>query len=193
MDANVERPGTKTRGAERHRGAPISPLLSNLYMRRFILAWKVLGHENRLQAKIVNYADDFVICCRRSADTAMNAMRSIMQKLKLTVNEEKTHICRFPDGVVRLSGLYVRSTLLAKDGSEANHPTSVQEEDSGDLSPNQRDDQQSVEPTRCGGASGSAQPYHGWLGELLLPRSRWATVPHCDRTCLPSAPSVAAG
>ena len=30
------------------QGAPISPLLSNLYMRRFILGWKVLGHEKRL-------------------------------------------------------------------------------------------------------------------------------------------------
>ena len=46
------------------QGAPISPLLANLYMRRFILGWKVLGHEQRFQAKIVNYADDFVICCR---------------------------------------------------------------------------------------------------------------------------------
>jgi hypothetical protein len=32
--------------------------LSNLYMRRFILGWKLLGHEQRFQAKIVNYADD---------------------------------------------------------------------------------------------------------------------------------------
>jgi len=40
------------------QGAPISPLLSNLYMRRFILGWKVLGHERRLGARIVNYADD---------------------------------------------------------------------------------------------------------------------------------------
>jgi RNA-directed DNA polymerase len=79
------------------QGAPISPLLSNLYMRRFVLAWKVLGHEQRLQAKIVNYADDFVICCRRNAAQAMEAMRSIMHRLKLTVNEEKTHICRLPE------------------------------------------------------------------------------------------------
>ena len=40
------------------QGAPISPLLSNLYMRRFILGWKTLGHQRRLGAKIVNYADD---------------------------------------------------------------------------------------------------------------------------------------
>ena len=40
------------------QGAPISPLLSNIYMRRFILGWKVLGHEQRLDAHIVNYADD---------------------------------------------------------------------------------------------------------------------------------------
>ncbi len=47
------------------QGAPISPLLANLYMRRFLLGWKVLGHARRLEAHIVNYADDFVICCRR--------------------------------------------------------------------------------------------------------------------------------
>ena len=37
-----------------------------------------------------------MICCRRNADQVMDAMRSIMQKLKLTVNEEKTHVCRIP-------------------------------------------------------------------------------------------------
>jgi len=42
------------------QGAPISPLLSNLYMRRFGLGWKQLGHERRLRAYIVNYADDCV-------------------------------------------------------------------------------------------------------------------------------------
>src|SRR5436305_10420696 len=72
------------------QGAPLSPLLSNLYMRRFILGWKVLGHESRLDAHIVNYADDFVICCRGSADEALSAMRDMMSKLKLTVNEAKT-------------------------------------------------------------------------------------------------------
>src|SRR6516225_6476162 len=29
------------------QGSPISPLLSNLYTRRFVLGWKQLGHEQR--------------------------------------------------------------------------------------------------------------------------------------------------
>ena len=79
------------------QGAPISPLLSNLYMRRFVLGWKKLGHEERWKAYIVNYADDLVICCRVGADQALAAMRAIMSKLKLTVNENKTRVCYLPE------------------------------------------------------------------------------------------------
>ena len=53
------------------QGAPISPLLANLYMRRFVLGWKQLGHQDRFRARIVNYADDFVILCRYRADKAL--------------------------------------------------------------------------------------------------------------------------
>src|SRR5437588_1132732 len=79
------------------QGAPISPLLSNLYMRRFVLAWKQFGHEKRLSAYIVNYADDLVICCRARADQARAVMQDLMFKLKLTVNETKTRVCRSPE------------------------------------------------------------------------------------------------
>jgi RNA-directed DNA polymerase len=79
------------------QGAPISPLLSNLYMRRFVLGWKRLGHEKRLAAHIVNYADDLVICCRGRAEEALAMMRDIMTKLKLTVNETKTRVCKLPE------------------------------------------------------------------------------------------------
>ena len=79
------------------QGSPISPLFANLYMRRFVLGWKTLGHERELKARIVNFADDFVICCRGNADQAMHVMREMMKRLKLTVNETKTHVCRVPD------------------------------------------------------------------------------------------------
>src|SRR5438874_11544241 len=97
-----------TRNKDEGRGTPqggvASPLLANLYMRRFILGWKQLGHEERLQAHIVNYADDFVICTRGRAEEAMAAMRSMMAKLKLTVNEQKTRRCCLPDGTFTFLG-----------------------------------------------------------------------------------------
>ena len=68
-------------------------------MRRFVLGWKKLGLEQSLGTRLVNYADDLVILCRRgSAENALHHLREIMGKLKLTVNEEKTRICRVPDG-----------------------------------------------------------------------------------------------
>jgi group II intron reverse transcriptase/maturase len=98
--------GRKTRTTEakdRRRGipqgSPISPLLANLYMRRFVLGWKKLGLEKRLGSRIVTYADDLVILCRKgNAEEALTRMRELMGKLKLTVNEEKTRICRVPQG-----------------------------------------------------------------------------------------------
>ena len=81
------------------QGSPLSPLLANLYMRRFVLGWKKLGLEHSLGTRLVTYADDLVILCRRgSAEKALHHLREIMSKLKLTVNEEKTRICRVPDG-----------------------------------------------------------------------------------------------
>ncbi len=109
-----------TRNRDEHRGcpqgAPISPLLSNLYMRRFILGWKTLGYQQRLQARIVNYADDFVICCRGTAKEAMHAMRRMMHQLKLTVNETKTSLCRVPDESFDFLGYTIGRCYSSKTG-----------------------------------------------------------------------------
>ncbi len=67
------------------------------------------GHERRLRAFIVNYADDFVIlrlrsgqvCCRGAAEQAAAAMRAMMARLRLTVNESKTRVCRARQESVR--------------------------------------------------------------------------------------------
>jgi RNA-directed DNA polymerase len=80
------------------QGSPVSPLLANLYMRRFVLAWEQFGLDRRFGSCIVTYADDLVILCRRGkAEEAAQAMRAIMGKLKLTVNEEKTRVCKIPE------------------------------------------------------------------------------------------------
>jgi group II intron reverse transcriptase/maturase len=98
--------GRKTRTTEAKdtrrgipQGSPMSPLLANLYMRRFVLAWKQLGLDRRLGSCIVTYADDLVILCRRGqAEEALKWTHQIMGRLKLTVNEDKTRICQIPAG-----------------------------------------------------------------------------------------------
>ncbi|WP_211235039.1 group II intron reverse transcriptase/maturase [Azohydromonas australica] len=80
------------------QGGVISPLLANLYFRRFMLAWYQGGHARRLQAEVVNYADDFVILCRPGkGEEAMATMRRLMSRLGLTVNEKKTRLVKLPD------------------------------------------------------------------------------------------------
>jgi group II intron reverse transcriptase/maturase len=121
--------GRKTRTTEAKdsgrgipQGSPISPLLANLYMRRFVLGWKKLGLEKSLGTRIVTYADDLVILCRRGkAEEALARMRHLMGKLKLTVNEEKTRICRVPEGQFDFLGytfgrIYSKTTGKARLG-----------------------------------------------------------------------------
>lgn len=109
---DVDKRGRKRRTTEAKdnrcgipQGSPISPLLANLYMRRFVLAWQQLGLDQRLGSCIVIYADDLVILCRRGkAEEASKWMRRIMTKLKLTVNEDKTRLCRFLEGTFDFLG-----------------------------------------------------------------------------------------
>ncbi len=107
----------KDQGMGTPQGAPISPLLSNVYMRRFVKGWKTGGHERRLVAHIVNYADDFVICCRGTAEEAMAMMRGMMSRLKLTVNETKTRLCRLPEEQFDFLGYTLGRTYDRRTGA----------------------------------------------------------------------------
>jgi RNA-directed DNA polymerase len=79
------------------QGGTASPLLANLYFRRFLLAWYGRGHFARLDAHVVNYADDLVICCRPgNGAAALTEMRRLMERLGLTVNERKTRLACLP-------------------------------------------------------------------------------------------------
>jgi group II intron reverse transcriptase/maturase len=98
------------------QGSPISPLLSNLYMRRLVLGWKRLGYERRFDARIVSYADDLVICCRHQVDEALVALRQVATRIGLTVNEDKTHVCRLPEGRFTFLGYSFERCYSEKTG-----------------------------------------------------------------------------
>lgn len=120
----VERCGSSerrtTEAKDQSRGTPqggiISPLLSNLYFRRFLLAWRKFGFGQRLRAEVVNYADDLVILCPigRGA-AAMAAMRQLMSRLGLTVNEQKTRLVKLPAEHFDFLG-YTLGEFHGKDG-----------------------------------------------------------------------------
>jgi RNA-directed DNA polymerase len=110
-----------TEAKDRHRGtpqgSPISPLLANLYFRRFLLAWERFGHRTRLDAHVVNYADDLVICCRPgNGPAALATMRQLMTRLGLTVNETKTRLARLPEEHFDFLG-YTIGRFYGKDGA----------------------------------------------------------------------------
>ena len=88
--ARRERKGTP-------QGSPVSPLFSNIYMRRFILGWKVLGYARCFEAEIVNYADDLAVLGKAPAAEMLAAVDALMKRLKLTMNTEKTRCCRLPE------------------------------------------------------------------------------------------------
>ena len=98
------------------QGGVISPLLANLYFRRFMMAWYTMGPAQQLKAEVVSYADDFVILCPKgNGPKAMSIMQSIMSKLGLTVNEKKTHQVSLPEERFDFLG-YTIGRFFGKDG-----------------------------------------------------------------------------
>jgi RNA-directed DNA polymerase len=83
-------------GKDNDRGTPqggvVSPLLANLYMNRMLKGWKQTKRGEQFRARIVAYADDFVILSRGKANEALGWARGTLARLGLTLNEQKTSI-----------------------------------------------------------------------------------------------------
>ena len=83
-------------GKGNRRGTPqggvISPLLSNLYLHLMDRIWQRHELARKLQAKLVRYADDFVVLCRKDVATPLDIVRQILERLELQLNESKTRI-----------------------------------------------------------------------------------------------------
>jgi RNA-directed DNA polymerase len=74
------------------QGGVISPLLANIYMHRYLRAWRQQGKGHSYQAHIVNYADDFVILSRGNAEPALKWTKGAMKRMGLRLNLEKTAV-----------------------------------------------------------------------------------------------------
>jgi RNA-directed DNA polymerase len=85
----LEEGAVRSQVAGTPQGGVISPLLANVYLHTFDEAWETQwGHLGRL----VRYADDFVILCRRpsQAREALQRVEEILGGLGLRLHPEKT-------------------------------------------------------------------------------------------------------
>jgi group II intron reverse transcriptase/maturase len=73
------------------QGGVVSPLLANIYLHVLDMYW---AERYAHLGKLVRYADDFVIICRtqREAQEALQKVKQIMTRLKLTLHPTKTRI-----------------------------------------------------------------------------------------------------
>jgi len=85
-----------TGGKRSRKGTPqggvVSPLLANIYMNLYLKLWSRKDKGKQFRARIVNYADDFVILSAGSAEEALDWTRRVMARMGLRLNEAKTRV-----------------------------------------------------------------------------------------------------
>jgi RNA-directed DNA polymerase len=86
-----------TGGKRSTRGTPqggvVSPLLATLYMNRYLKVFRLRRLDRRYGARLVSYADDFVVLCRHGAAEVLAQTRRWFTQMGLTLNEQKTRVC----------------------------------------------------------------------------------------------------
>jgi len=74
------------------QGGVISPLLANLYLHLVDRIWEKRQLQRKLGARMVRYADDIVILCRKGAERPMAILTEILGRMDLLLNEAKTRV-----------------------------------------------------------------------------------------------------
>lgn len=100
------------------QGGVISPLLANLYLHWFdVMFHKTYGPGTWAGAKLIRYADDFVILARRIGPRIESFVDEVIQqRMGLRLNSEKTRIVKLTEAGNQLTFLgYVFRNEKAKD------------------------------------------------------------------------------
>jgi len=74
------------------QGGVISPLLANIYLNILDRIWERHRLAEKYKAQLIRYADDIVILCARDTTQPYSILQTVLNKLELTLNEEKTQI-----------------------------------------------------------------------------------------------------
>ena len=74
------------------QGGVISPLLANIYLHLVDRIWQHRGLQWRLGARIIRYADDIVILCRKGTRGPRAALEGLLERMDLQLNASKTRV-----------------------------------------------------------------------------------------------------
>jgi RNA-directed DNA polymerase len=91
-----ERGDGKRRYLGNDRGTPqggvISPLLANIYLHVLDTIWKARRVQERFEARLIRYMDDFVVLCKGNTGRLLEGIQRVLGDLGLTLNLEKTRM-----------------------------------------------------------------------------------------------------
>jgi len=74
------------------QGGVISPVLANIYLHVLDRIWKVKKVEERFKARLIRYADDFVVLCQGQTERVLKGIKMVLGDLELSLNEDKTRL-----------------------------------------------------------------------------------------------------
>ena len=173
------------------QGAPISPLASNLYMRRFILGWKTLGFARRFRSEIVNYADDLCVLGKGPGGGHAGGGRAAHGGSEAPGQRAENPMPAVPGGSVRVSGLPHRTQLpTAREGVVHRNPSQHGQRPKHPPQ-NQRVDDPTTGLAEAGGNRGTPEPGNLRMGELLQPRASRPSLQGSQLACERAAAPVA--
>ena len=113
--------GGKANSRGTPQGGVISPLLSNCYLHLLDRIWERHQLRWKLKARIVRYADDFVVLCAGNVKPALDTVRHVLDRLELTLNESKTRIVDAREESFNFLGFAIRVSKGLKSGKSYPH------------------------------------------------------------------------
>jgi RNA-directed DNA polymerase len=72
------------------QGGVISPLLANIYLNILDTLWKIKRIQEEYGARLIRYADDFVVLCRGNTERVRQGVERVLAHVGLSLNEQKT-------------------------------------------------------------------------------------------------------
>jgi group II intron reverse transcriptase/maturase len=98
------------------QGGVLSPLLANIYLNVLDTVWKRKKVQEYYGARLVRYADDFVVLTKGNTERVLKGIKAVLGHLSLSLNTEKTRVIEAKQGGFSFLGFAIRLVKNPKTG-----------------------------------------------------------------------------